>query len=79
MGLVLQVSSAAWHRCRLPLSIYMEMFTDTGLQEKREDVISKCVLSEPKHGEVWQRIAKDPCNASKGIEEILRLVVTELE
>lgn len=48
-------------------------------QEKQEDVISKCVLSEPKHGEVWQSIAKDPRNASKGVEEILKLVAGRLD
>ncbi|KAJ5150945.1 uncharacterized protein N7482_010197 [Penicillium canariense] len=46
----------------------------TGLQDKRSDVISKCVSTEPKHGEVWQRIAKDPRNAHKSTEEILKLV-----
>lgn len=48
-------------------------------QEKREDVIAKCVLSEPKHGEIWQSVAKDPRNASKGTEEILKLTVAKLE
>lgn len=43
-------------------------------QEKRADVISKCVITEPKHGEIWQSIAKDPRNASKSTEEILKLV-----
>ena len=49
------------------------------VQEKREDVLSKCVLSEPKHGEIWQSVAKDPQNASKSIEEILKIVVSQLE
>ena len=49
------------------------------LQEKQEDVISKCVLSEPKHGEVWQAVAKDPRNADKGVEEVLKLVAAQLE
>ena len=43
-------------------------------QEKRADVISKCVITEPKHGEIWQSIAKDPRNASKSTDEILKLV-----
>ena len=47
-------------------------------KEKREDVISKCVLSEPKHGEVWQEVSKDPRNAYKGVEEILKLVAGRL-
>jgi pre-mRNA-processing factor 6 len=49
------------------------------MQEKRADVISKCVLSEPKHGEIWQSVAKDPKNAMKRTEEILKLVVAKLE
>ena len=53
--------------------------TAVGRQEKREDVISKCILSEPKHGEIWQKVAKDPRNASKGTEEVLNMVVKELE
>ena len=48
------------------------------LQEKREDVIAKCVVSEPKHGEIWQSVAKDPANAHLGTEEILKLVVAKL-
>ncbi|KAJ5355372.1 mRNA splicing factor (Prp1/Zer1) [Penicillium cataractarum] len=43
-------------------------------QDKRSDVISKCVTTEPKHGEAWQGIAKDPVNAHKSTEEILKLV-----
>ena len=41
-------------------------------------MISKCVLSEPKHGEVWQSVSKDPRNAYKGVEEILNLVAGRL-
>jgi pre-mRNA-processing factor 6 len=48
-------------------------------QEKREDVLAKCVVSEPRHGEVWQAVAKDPRNAGKNVEEILRMVVDKLE
>lgn len=51
----------------------------TLLQEKREDVLAKCMVSAPKHGEVWQRVAKDPKNAHLGTEEILKVVVNELE
>jgi pre-mRNA-processing factor 6 len=54
-------------------------FTDLLLQEKRADVISKCILSEPRHGEIWQSVAKDPKNATKRTEEILKLVVSKLE
>lgn len=52
--------------------------TDFRLQEKREDVISKCIASEPKHGEIWQSIAKDPANADKSTEDILKLTAERL-
>ena len=42
-------------------------------------MIQKCILSEPRHGEYWQAVAKDPKNAGKGIEEILKLVVEKVE
>jgi pre-mRNA-processing factor 6 len=69
---------------QFPLSPFFVMpfrleLTSSMVQEKREDVIAKCVLSEPKHGEVWQSVTKDPRNASKGTEEILKLTVAKLE
>ncbi|KAI9045103.1 U4/U6-U5 snRNP complex subunit PRP6 [Aspergillus affinis] len=48
------------------------------LQEKRADVISKCIATEPKHGEIWQSIAKDPANAQKSTEEILKMAANSL-
>lgn len=49
------------------------------MQEKRNDVVQKCVMSEPRHGEIWQSIAKDPKNASKSTEDILKIVAAKLE
>lgn len=57
---------------------YVKFLIQHGTEEKREDVIAKCVAAEPKHGEVWQRVRKDPKNAFKGIDEVLKLVVGEL-
>ena len=51
----------------------------TPIQEKRGEVVSKCVMNEPRHGEVWQRVAKDPKNARKGVDEILKLVAAQIE
>jgi pre-mRNA-processing factor 6 len=48
-------------------------------QEKRADVVAKCILSEPRHGEIWQSVAKEPKNAGKNLEEILNIVVGKLE
>jgi pre-mRNA-processing factor 6 len=54
-----------------------------GAQEKREDVINKCIASEPKHGEVWQSVAKDPkliaSGKLKSPKDILMIVVDRLE
>lgn len=53
--------------------------SDSFTQEKREDVVSKCVANEPKHGEVWQRVRKDPKNAYLTTEEVLKEVANELQ
>ncbi|PGH19065.1 hypothetical protein AJ79_00099 [Helicocarpus griseus UAMH5409] len=58
---------------------YYKFLLQHGTDEKREDVISKCISSEPKHGEIWQSIAKDPANAHKSTEEILKLTAQRLE
>ncbi|KAI0907429.1 PRP1 splicing factor [Ustulina deusta] len=57
---------------------YYKFLVEHGTPEKREEVIKKCVGVEPRHGEVWQRFAKDPKNAQKGIEEILKIVAAEV-
>ena len=58
---------------------YLKFLIQHGTEEKREDVIAKCVLSEPKHGEIWQTVAKDPANAYKSTEDVLSIVVGLLE
>ncbi|MCJ1424679.1 hypothetical protein MMC29_002567 [Sticta canariensis] len=58
---------------------YLKFLIQHGTEEKREDVIAKCVLSEPKHGEIWQTVAKDPANAYQCTEDVLKIVVGLLE
>jgi pre-mRNA-processing factor 6 len=58
---------------------YYKFLLQHGTDEKRADVVSKCIMSEPRHGEVWQKVAKDPKNAGKDLEEILKIVVGKLE
>ncbi|KAF2405253.1 putative Pre-mRNA-splicing factor prp1 [Trichodelitschia bisporula] len=58
---------------------YYKFLMEYGTEEKKEDVLAKCAMAEPKHGEVWQRISKDPKNAGKKPEEILLMVVAELK
>ncbi|KAL2071854.1 hypothetical protein VTL71DRAFT_13089 [Oculimacula yallundae] len=58
---------------------YYKFLMQHGTDEKRADVIAKMILSEPRHGEVWQSVAKDPKNAGKSQEEILKLAAGKLE
>ena len=55
----------------------------TSAQEKRQDVLQKCISNEPKHGEIWQSVAKDPALIAagrvKGVEDILKIVMSRLE
>lgn len=57
---------------------YYKFLEQHGTVEKREDVVAKVVVTGPKHGEVWQAIAKDPKNDGKAAEEILKIVVAKL-
>jgi len=57
---------------------YYKFLLEHGTEEKRAEVISKCISVEPRHGETWQAVAKDPKNARKGPEELLKLVAAEL-
>ncbi|KAJ9156680.1 Pre-mRNA-splicing factor prp1 [Pleurostoma richardsiae] len=57
---------------------YYKFLLQHGTEEKRAEVISKCVSNDPRHGEYWQPIAKDPKNAKKGVEEILKMVAASL-
>ncbi|KJZ76279.1 hypothetical protein HIM_04361 [Hirsutella minnesotensis 3608] len=58
---------------------YYRFLCQHGTEEKRAEVVTKCVQNEPRHGELWQAKAKDPKNARKGIEEVLKLVAADLE
>ncbi|KAH8820791.1 putative Pre-mRNA-splicing factor prp1 [Xylogone sp. PMI_703] len=58
---------------------YYKFLLQHGTEEKKADVIAKCILSEPRHGEYWQAVAKDPKNVGKSVEEILKMVAAKLE
>ncbi|KAM6499032.1 PRP1 splicing factor, N-terminal domain containing protein [Amanita muscaria] len=51
---------------------------EQGTKEYRKDVVDKCVVANPRHGQVWQAVAKDPKNTGKSTVEILELVVEVL-
>ena len=58
---------------------YYKFLMQHGTDEKRADVISKCIANEPKHGEVWQRVRKDPKHTALRTEDVLQKVVQELQ
>ena len=43
------------------------------------EIVKKCVQAEPKHGERWQRVSKNPQNAHAPIETVLKLVALDIE
>ncbi|KAL1976398.1 hypothetical protein VTN31DRAFT_2680 [Thermomyces dupontii] len=57
---------------------YYKFLCQHGTEEKKADVISKCVATEPRHGEVWQAVRKDPQNAYLSTEEVLKLVAAKV-
>jgi len=58
---------------------YYKFLCQHGTEEKRAELVQKCVLNDPKHGETWQAVAKRPKNATKSTEEVLKLVAEELK
>ena len=57
---------------------YYKFLLQHGLPGKIKEVVSKCVACEPRHGEVWQSVAKDPANAYLGTEQVLKIVAEKL-
>ncbi|PVU88344.1 hypothetical protein BB559_004862 [Furculomyces boomerangus] len=47
-------------------------------KQMSQKVIEAVTLANPKHGEIWQTVAKDPSNALLSPPEILKLVVKKL-
>jgi pre-mRNA-processing factor 6 len=58
---------------------YYKFLEQHGTEEKKSEVLSKCAMAEPKHGEVWQRVNKDSKNARVGVEEVLKIAARQVE
>ena len=58
---------------------YSKFLLQHGTEEKRNELLEKCKNSEPRHGEVWQSVMKNPKNARLGVEEALKQTVALLE
>ena len=58
---------------------YYKFLEQHGTEEKKAEVLSKAAMAEPKHGEIWQAIAKNPKYARQNVEDILRLAARQAE
>ncbi|KAJ7097220.1 PRP1 splicing factor, N-terminal-domain-containing protein [Mycena belliarum] len=50
-----------------------------GTETRQQEVVSACIAAAPRHGEVWQPIAKALGNEAKSTADILNLVVDALD
>lgn len=50
-----------------------------GTPDTQAAVVERLKAAEPRHGERWQRVAKDPANAHLPIETILKKVVLDID
>ncbi|KAF1963650.1 hypothetical protein CC80DRAFT_460550 [Byssothecium circinans] len=58
---------------------YWKFLEMHGTEEKKAEVLGRVAAAEPKHGEVWQSVSKDPKNFRKSVEEVLRLAAARAE
>jgi pre-mRNA-processing factor 6 len=49
-----------------------------GTAEHQQNIMVRCKKAEPRHGELWCRVAKDMKNRRKTTEELLHLVTKDL-
>lgn len=57
---------------------YYKFLLQHGTDEKREEVISKCVANDPRHGEWWSMTVKEPARWRCSVEENLKEVASRL-
>jgi len=52
---------------------YWRFLEQHGTEEKKGEVLAKAAMAEPRHGELWQRVRKDPRFARESVEGVLRV------
>ena len=60
-------------------ALYFRFESQHGGSDMAAEVLKKCVAAEPRHGERWQRVAKNPKNAHAPVDKILKLVTIDVE
>ena len=56
---------------------YFRFLEQHGTEEKKAEAIERCIGAEPRHGEIWQRVKKDPKNFRKNIGDLLKIAAAE--
>lgn len=60
-------------------ALYYRFESQHGGSDMAAEVLKKCIAAEPRHGERWQRVAKNPKNAHADVDKILKLVAIDVE
>ncbi|PVH97188.1 TPR-like protein [Periconia macrospinosa] len=58
---------------------YWKFLEEHGTNEKKEEVLARCAAAEPRHGEIWQQVNKDPKSFRKSAEEVLKIAAAKAE
>lgn len=53
--------------------------TETGSSGKKEKIKERCIVAEPKHGELWCSVMKEMANRRKSVGEGLELVANKIQ
>ncbi|KAJ7948291.1 Pre-mRNA-processing factor 6 [Quillaja saponaria] len=59
-------------------ALYYKFELQHGTEDSQKDVLKRCVVAEPKHGEKWQAISKAVENSHQPTEAILKKAVVAL-
>lgn len=58
---------------------YYAFELSVGTAEQQRQVKERCVVAEPKHGEIWTSVSKDLANRGKNIAELLELAAKKIK
>ena len=59
-------------------AMYYKFELQHGTEESQEAVLRRCIAAEPKHGEVWCRVAKEVANWHDTVEALLKKTTKEI-
>ncbi|PSN61374.1 hypothetical protein BS50DRAFT_534023 [Corynespora cassiicola Philippines] len=58
---------------------YYKFLMQHGTEEKKAEVLARMAMAEPKYGEIWQSVVKDPRNFRKDREELLKIAIMQAD